>query len=82
MSSKLRPEHQAPPEVYYNEEEAMKYTSNSRIMEIQSSMSERAIELLNLPADQTSLLLDIGCGSGLSGECITDSGHVWIGVIL
>jgi len=80
MSSKLRPEHQAPPEVYYNEEEAMKYTSNSRIMEIQSSMSERAIELLNLPADQTSLLLDIGCGSGLSGECITDSGHVWIGV--
>ena len=35
-----------------------------RIMEIQSEMSERALELLALPDDVPCLLLDIGCGSG------------------
>lgn len=44
-------------------------------------MAERAIELLALPDDNVSrLLLDIGCGSGLSGEVITEMGHNWIGV--
>ncbi|KAH8919891.1 S-adenosyl-L-methionine-dependent methyltransferase [Atractiella rhizophila] len=27
-----------------------------------------------------SLLLDIGCGSGLSGDILTDGGHEWVGV--
>ncbi len=27
-------------------------------------MTERALELLNLPEDSTCLILDIGCGSG------------------
>ncbi|GFS77810.1 probable 18S rRNA [Nephila pilipes] len=75
-----RPEHIAPPEIYYNEEEAEKYTSNSRMIEIQMQMSERAIELLALPDDQPSLILDIGCGSGLSGEALEEQGHYWIGV--
>lgn len=43
-------------------------------------MCERAIELLTLPADETSLILDIGCGSGLSGEAIDEAGHIWIGI--
>jgi SAM-dependent methyltransferase len=32
--------------------------------------------------DQTrpSLILDIGCGSGLSGEILEDEGHIWCGV--
>ena len=30
-----RPEHTNPPEIFYNEDEARKYTSNSRMMEIQ-----------------------------------------------
>ncbi|KAJ3108924.1 Williams Beuren syndrome chromosome region 22 protein [Phlyctochytrium planicorne] len=48
-------------------------------MEIQAQMTERAIELLNLP-DETCLLLDIGCGSGLSGECLEEYGHLWVGM--
>jgi len=78
-----RPEHTAPPEIFYNDTEARKYTSSSRMMEIQSSMSERALELLNiLPADKggPKILLDLGCGSGLSGEVIQENGHMWIGV--
>ena len=30
-----RPEIQAPPEIFYNDEEARKYTSSSRIIDIQ-----------------------------------------------
>ncbi|XP_027161528.1 18S rRNA (guanine-N(7))-methyltransferase RID2 [Coffea eugenioides] len=75
-----RPELKAPPEVFYNDEEARKYTSSSRIIEIQAQLSERALELLALPDDGVpKLLLDIGCGSGLSGETLTESGHQWIG---
>ncbi|XP_050552750.1 probable 18S rRNA (guanine-N(7))-methyltransferase [Spodoptera frugiperda] len=75
-----RPEHQAPPEVFYNEDEARKYTQNSRIMDIQAQMTERCLELLLLPEDTPCLLLDIGCGSGLSGAVLEESGHMWIGM--
>lgn len=30
-----RPEHTAPPEIFYNDDEARKYTTNSRIINIQ-----------------------------------------------
>ena len=33
---------------------------SSRMMEIQGKMTERAIELLNLPPDSSALILDIG----------------------
>ncbi|KAF9805788.1 hypothetical protein SFRURICE_009420 [Spodoptera frugiperda] len=75
-----RPEHLAPPEVFYNEDEARKYTQNSRIMDIQAQMTERCLELLLLPEDTPCLLLDIGCGSGLSGAVLEESGHMWIGM--
>ncbi|KAF7283660.1 18S rRNA (guanine-N(7))-methyltransferase [Rhynchophorus ferrugineus] len=75
-----RPEHLAPPEIFYNETEAKKYTQNSRIIEIQEQMSERAIELLLLPEDKQSLILDIGCGSGLSGGVLDENGHYWVGM--
>ncbi|CAN6464819.1 unnamed protein product [Victoria cruziana] len=79
MSS--RPELQAPPEFFYNDTEARKYTTSSRIIEIQAKLSERALELLALPDDGVpKLLLDIGCGSGLSGETLSESFHHWIGL--
>lgn len=75
-----RPEHLAPPEIFYNEDEARKYTNNTRIIDIQVQMCERAIELLALPEDETSFILDVGCGSGLSGSVLEDQGHAWVGV--
>ncbi|KAJ8767332.1 hypothetical protein K2173_017376 [Erythroxylum novogranatense] len=79
MSS--RPESLAPPEIFYDDAEARKYTSSSRIIQIQAKLSERALELLALPDDGIPrLLLDIGCGSGLSGETLTENGHLWVGV--
>jgi 18S rRNA (guanine1575-N7)-methyltransferase len=44
-------------------------------------LAERALELLALPDDGIpKLLLDIGCGSGLSGETISENEHHWIGL--
>ncbi|KAM6546621.1 hypothetical protein CsatB_027357 [Cannabis sativa] len=58
MSS--RPEFQAPPEIFYDDKEARKYTSSSRIIKIQADLTERALELLALPKDGLPrLLLDI-----------------------
>ncbi|SPQ96647.1 18S rRNA (guanine(1575)-N(7))-methyltransferase Bud23 C-terminal domain-containing protein [Plasmodiophora brassicae] len=74
-----RPEHLNPPEVFYNEEESKKYAANTRMIEIQSAMTDRAIELLNLPEDRSFYILDIGCGSGLSGEVLSAHGHMWVG---
>ncbi|KAJ3414495.1 polynucleotide adenylyltransferase [Chytridiales sp. JEL 0842] len=71
------PEHTAPPEIFYNEDEAVKYTENSRVISIQNQMTHRAIELLNLPQDQPAYILDIGCGSGLSGSVLDDEGHFY-----
>ncbi|XP_017547306.1 probable 18S rRNA (guanine-N(7))-methyltransferase [Pygocentrus nattereri] len=79
-SSCRRPEHMAPPEVFYNEEEAKKYSQNSRMIEIQTQMSARAVELLSLPEDQPCYLLDVGCGSGLSGDYLSEEGYYWVGV--
>eukprot|EP00123_Amoebidium_parasiticum_P000576 comp11422_c0_seq1/m.5825 comp11422_c0_seq1/g.5825 ORF comp11422_c0_seq1/g.5825 comp11422_c0_seq1/m.5825 type:complete len:277 (-) comp11422_c0_seq1:5-835(-) len=75
-----RPEHVAPAEIFYNAEEAGKYSTNSRMIAIQTQMTQRAVELLNLPQGQECLLLDIGCGSGISGEELSADGHVWIGM--
>ncbi|KAI9208954.1 S-adenosyl-L-methionine-dependent methyltransferase [Polychytrium aggregatum] len=75
-----RPEHTAPPEIFYNDDEAKKYTVNTRIQTIQAELTYRAMELLNLENDVPKYLLDIGCGSGLSGDCLSEDGHIWVGL--
>ncbi|KAI1333030.1 S-adenosyl-L-methionine-dependent methyltransferase [Xylariaceae sp. FL0255] len=79
-----RPEDTLSADIHYNDTEARKYTTSSRIQNIQASMTERALELLDLSSP--SFILDIGCGSGLSGEILSavspeDGGpHTWIGM--
>ncbi|QLG70775.1 hypothetical protein HG535_0A07170 [Zygotorulaspora mrakii] len=74
-----RPEELAPPEIFYNDAESQKYTSSTRVQHIQAKMTLRALELLNIPPG--SFVLDVGCGSGLSGEILTEEyGHVWCGM--
>lgn len=71
-------------DVHYNDTEARKYTTSSRIQNIQASMTRRALELLDL--EEPSFILDVGCGSGLSGEILTaepeEQGgpHIWVGM--
>ena len=66
---------------FYNSKEAKKYDSSSRMIGVQREITERAIELLRLPplSEKRSLILDVGCGSGLSGKVLEEQGHVWVG---
>ncbi|PIK51325.1 putative 18S rRNA (guanine-N(7))-methyltransferase [Apostichopus japonicus] len=50
------------------------------MIEIQMTMADRAVELLALPEGTSSFILDVGCGSGLSGEALTNRGHFWVGM--
>jgi 18S rRNA (guanine1575-N7)-methyltransferase len=74
-----RPELTGHASLFYNEKEARKYNSSSRMINVQREITLRAIELLLLPRDQKSLVLDVGCGSGLSGRVLEQHGHVWVG---
>ncbi len=74
-----RPELTGHASLFYDAREAKKYDSSSRMVGIQREITERAIELLKLDGRGTvdghgrgsfrpSLVLDVGCGSGLSGQ--------------
>lgn len=44
-------------------------------------MTYRALELLALDESKgPAFLLDIGCGSGLSGQVLEEEGHFWVGM--
>lgn len=72
-----RPELTGHASLFYNAKEARKYDSSSRMVGIQREITERAIELLRM--DKPSLVLDVGCGSGLSGQVLEEKGHAWVG---
>ena len=74
-----RPEESGPPENFYDRKEARKYTSSSRIIRIQAEIANRCIELLNIPDNNKRFILDVGCGSGLSGAALERAGHEWVG---
>ena len=74
-----RPELTGHASLFYNAKEAKKYDSSSRMIGVQREITERAIELLRLPEGRPSFILDIGCGSGLSGKVLEENGHVWVG---
>lgn len=49
-------------------------------MNIQADLAQRCIELLSFEDGEPKFILDIGCGSGISGQELTDGGHFWIGI--
>lgn len=73
------PEFTKPAELYYDADASRKYHSGSRMLRIQGEMANRALDLLNVTED-SALILDIGCGSGLSGKILTQRNHQWIGM--
>lgn len=79
-----RPETTGPAWMFYNSDEAKKYARSSRMKDIQYELAARAMELLDLPTPDEntppSLILDVGCGTGMSGEVISEFGHNWIGM--
>jgi 18S rRNA (guanine1575-N7)-methyltransferase len=49
------------------------------MIKVQSQMAERAVQLLQLEEGKQHYLLDIGTGSGLSGEVLSEKGIQWVG---
>ena len=78
----MRPERQTTAPLFYNPEEAEKYTRNTRITKIQSELTQRCLELIGLDDAEAGpqIVLDLGCGSGLSGEILSEHGHLWTGI--
>jgi len=74
-----RPELTGHASLFYNQKEARKYNSSSRMIGVQREITDRAIELLRLDPNAPALVLDVGCGSGLSGQVLEEKGHVWLG---
>ena len=68
-----RPEEVAPPEVFYDATEAGKYLHSTRMIDVQSQMAERAVEMLCLPEGRPCMILDVGCGTGLAVSTHTDT---------
>lgn len=76
-----RPEGSQPPQHFYDDQEAARYDASSRMGRIQAEISSRALEMLQIdPQHSPAFLLDIGCGSGLSGEVLEEAGHYWVGM--
>ena len=63
---------------FYNKSEASSYSQSHRLRRVQLALGKRALELLQLPQGPC-YLLDIGCGTGLSGAPLTRAGHIWVG---
>ena len=53
---------------------------NTRMIQIQTTLAKRALEILAIPPKKSKLLLDIGCGSCISGAVLGDRGHMWVGM--
>ncbi|GAB0495473.1 hypothetical protein MMPV_006775 [Pyropia vietnamensis] len=76
MNSGRRPEHVAPPTVYYSTAEASKYAASSRNATVQAAITRRCLELLALPPSPAPrLLLDVGSGTGMSSAVLSAEGH-------
>jgi len=49
------------------------------MIEIQAELTERAMEILAIPEGRQRMILDIGCGTGISGKILSEYGHCWVG---
>jgi len=46
----------------------------------QIELTERALQIIAIPEGKKALILDIGCGTGLSGSVLSEHGHMWVGM--
>lgn len=65
---------------FYNKKEANRYTNSSQ--QVQAELTQRALDFLHICSEiniSNGLLLDAGCGSGLSGSILRRHGYEFIG---
>jgi 18S rRNA (guanine1575-N7)-methyltransferase len=64
---------------FYNSSEAQSYSQSNRLRRVQLSLGNRSLQLLQLPPNVPQYILDIGCGTGISGVPLSRAGHIWVG---
>ena len=78
----VRPEERAGGDAdkYYDREVTEAYTELN--VRTQSELTTRCLDMLCLEGEaRDAVLLDVGCGSGLSGETLTRQGYRgWVGI--
>ncbi|KAI5190640.1 18S rRNA (guanine1575-N7)-methyltransferase [Nematocida sp. AWRm77] len=72
-----KPEHSGQ-KVYYTGDIAETYDKSTSLNNIQGRITERCLEIIKNP--EGALILDVGCGSGISTEKILDSGNYVVGI--
>ncbi|MHA1410820.1 MAG: class I SAM-dependent methyltransferase [Candidatus Odinarchaeia archaeon] len=66
------------PQDFFDEEKARSYEQSSAIQKSQIEISARVAELLELT--DKKIILDIGCGTGITSKYFLDKGHIVVGV--
>lgn len=59
---------------YARPQEAERYTKVAKDTRVQHELASECLALLRL-TERGALLLDVGCGGGLSSECVVQEGH-------
>lgn len=70
-----------PAHLYYTGENVDKATSGQHYVAVQEKLTTRAIELIGLDqATIPKMVLDVGCGSAISGHILQEMNHMFVGV--
>ncbi|KAM0687556.1 hypothetical protein COBT_001201 [Conglomerata obtusa] len=64
-----------PPQLHYRSSKS--YALSSRLNKIQRQITQRCLK--HLEVENNALILDLGCGTGISGREISRNGYMWIG---
>lgn len=76
MTSKI----EEPPWTYYTGDNLAKMSTSTHYENVQTKLTERALEILDLDNMSYQVILDIGCGSSFSGQVLNSAGHVFVGL--
>lgn len=69
-----------PPYEYYSGDKVAELASSKHYQLCQRQLSQRAIEILNFPDDTCpKMVLDVGCGTGMTVQVVSELGHVCVG---
>lgn len=81
MRQRIAPEHACHGgEIYYNESESIRYTECEQTVRIQRDLTLECLKLLGpLAAGMGDIVINLGCGSGLCGDVLSERGISWIG---
>lgn len=69
-----------PAYLYYTGENLDKATSNPHYVNVQRKLTERALELIEIDNSIPQMILDVGCGTAISGQLLVERNQMFVGV--